>query len=104
MTDQEKNEVLAGFAGFSRGVASGWLAPAVEGKAWGPVALPDFMHSLDALNKWCFQKVRDEFGEEGWARVFKALSDSFLSLNPFGKKMAEACAEAILSLIGEDDG
>lgn len=123
-----KNEVLAKWAGFIEYNCPGW-----GHKTWGwpddPIppegqymirALPDLLHSLDALAEWCFPKLRElgihtRFKEIGgkvrdWEpigyRVF-CCTDSQEGTRKgeaIGTNLPEACAEAILSLIGEDDG
>ena len=64
--------------------------------------LPDFLHSLDAQAKWLWPKLTDtdlDLNLDDWATLWDAIETAVLSkLSP-----AEACAEAILSLIGEVD-
>ncbi len=108
MTDQEKNEVLARWAGFQKcdcgeehqGCGK-WWEP--DGDVVGLVVLSDFLHSLDAQAKWLWPKLTDANLEirPGWARALVAIETAtyrYQSDSP-----AEACAEAILSLIGEDE-
>ena len=61
---------------------------------------PDFIHSLDAQAKWLWPKLNLwEMGNESKDMTyFIAGSNLARAANP-----AEACAEAILSLIGEDE-
>jgi len=103
MTDQEKNEVLAKWAGFRYKLSASennhyWIGPngqTVDCDESGDALLPDLLHSLDAQAKWLWDKVRDmgRFNE-----VVAALLDAEYD----GEHKAEACAEAILSLIGEE--
>ena len=103
MTDQEKNEVLVRWLGWEQRphIEDGgcgcdycttlhWYTPDGQNPA-----LPDLLHSLDAQAKWLWDKVRDmgRFNE-----VVAALLDAEYD----GEHKAEACAEAILSLIGEE--
>ncbi len=109
MTDQEKNEVLAKWAGFTwdgfwldpNGFTFGapWPGPdeAIKESDWKVITGPDLLHSLDVQAKWLWDKVRD-MGRFNF--VVAALVDAEYD----GEHKAEACAEAILSLIGEDDG
>ena len=109
MTDQEKNEVLAKWSGFvdyggvavygpGDGSKKGWYDP--DGNALGFHAgnLPDLLHSLDAQAKWLwpkldYQKLEFEQGQwRAWVRWHSGEADS----------PAEACAEAVLSLIGSE--
>ncbi len=61
MTEQEDNELLARFAGFTLYQslpekwqdADGWIG-----------SLPDFLHSLDAQAKWLWPKLRRDFGDK----------------------------------------
>ncbi len=103
MTDQEKNEVLAKWLGWKQ-------KPHIEDRGCGcdycttlhwytpngaNPALPDFLRSVDALAKWCFPKLH-----------IVDLDRMFLSWVNHDKprpKFATHCAQAILSLIGEDD-
>ncbi len=100
MTDQEKNEVLARWCGFTDGHRvvdpSGddyfrWKDP--DGLSCHKH--PNFLHSLDALDKWCFPKLHAIDLE----RMF--LSWVWMEERP-RPPLAHHCAEAILSLIGEE--
>ena len=99
MTDPEKNEVLLKFAGFKDlsklGTPYPWDAP--DGSAVKEP--PDFLHSLDAQAKWLWPKLDspDQFGDKG--QLFSVLYSWLLA----GDLTPEACASAILSLIGEGD-
>ncbi len=110
MTDEENNEVLAKFAGIvhvSRpGEAPRWRCPDST-ILWDE---PDFLHSLDAQAKWLIPKTQD-MGYEMRVMGGKSGSDfHVMFVHPpegiiHGIKQAateaEARAEAILSLIGE---
>ena len=109
MTDQEKNEVLARWAGFTPGEckilccqAAHWLSP--DNTLWHGV-LPDFLHSLDAQAKWLWPKLEDwGIGLRGdGSRFFGYASLNGVEIQDSGTTPAEACAEAILSLIGKDN-
>ncbi|KKM27645.1 hypothetical protein LCGC14_1572710 [marine sediment metagenome] len=67
-------------------------------------ARPDLLHSLDALTEYVFPKVRAEFGTRDSGSLREAVVDAAFGWNPFRfkRRLAEACAEAILSLIGEE--
>lgn len=81
-------------------------------------APPDFLHSLDAQAKWLLPKLLpdyevqirwDTFGDvdfkQGWnAVIFGMNREHREDIVSHGETPAEACAEAMLSLIGEDDG
>ncbi len=107
MTDQEKNGVLAKFAGFthwddddpknpSRSGRVGWYLPDA-GTLASAVPLPDFLHSLDALFKWVMPEAIKRYGT---AKVYIALRDwAFRVMVTTEAPSPEACAEAILSLI-----
>ena len=113
MTDQEKNEALATFAGFAFGPESGW------GKCWTRedgqhYGLPDLLHSLDAQAKWLWPKLNKILKHDGWSASWTPWfpPERQWSVNIgrqgrdeeyFGATLAEACAEAILSLIGEGE-
>ena len=95
MTDAEKNAVLATRAGFD------YRPESSHGKFWvidgRHYVLPDFLHSLDAQVKWIIPEANREFGNLAVIEALERVVGD-VGLN------AEACAEAILSLIGEDDG
>ena len=106
MTDEEKNEVLAKWAGFTwdgfwidpNGFTFGapWPGPdeAIKESDWKVITGPDPLHSLDALDKWCFPKLRAIDLEQMF------LSWVWMEERP-RPPLAHHCAEAILSLIGE---
>ncbi len=113
MTDQEKNEVLAKWAGFAKIgyqntpdwiLADRWVYPNTDRRA----DLPDFLHSLDAQAKWLLPKLR------GYHITRDALTGGATEVTVWGETCigtsckaptpAEACAEAILSLIEKHDG
>ncbi len=94
MTDQENDGILAKWAGFTqtqRYAGLCWDTP--QGEALG-ISPPDFTHSLDAQAKWIIPKACYEYGD---IVVYELLSGLMLA----GEFTAEACAEAVLSLIGE---
>ncbi|KKL61208.1 hypothetical protein LCGC14_2197640 [marine sediment metagenome] len=120
MTDQEKNEALAKWVGFevcNEGYDC-WIEP-TERRHTGYV--PDFLHSLDAQAKWLWPKLNGD----GWfvnlmqsgdgsywkSRLWTPYSGTSkitlenIAAKPVrdGATAAEACAEAILSLIGGND-
>ena len=119
--DQEKNEVLAKWVGFTFDELSRmWLAP--DGSSPYPhFSAPDLLHSLDAQAKWLWPKLN----RDGWfvnlmqsgdgsywkARLWTPYSGTSeitlenIAAKPVrdGPTPAEACAEAILSLIGGND-
>ena len=99
MTDQEKNKVLARWAGFEPQASTdspNALAPDIywihreAQETFGD--LPDLLHSLDALFKWVVPQLE-------WAIRMEVLRGWIDSTHHTG----ESLAEAILSLIGEDD-
>ena len=100
MTDQEKNEVLLKFAGFRFHLSASenphyWTYPdgeVVDRDSFRHL-LPDLFHSLDAQAKWIIPKACYEYGD---IVVYGLLSGLMLA----GEFTGEACAGAILSLIG----
>ncbi|KKL61399.1 hypothetical protein LCGC14_2195690 [marine sediment metagenome] len=112
MTDQEKNEVLAKWAGFRYKLSASennhyWIGPngqTVDCDESGDALLPDLLHSLDAQAKWLWPKMGHIIFMYSEQNEFKATAGMY---NPDAEgtaqadNPAEACAEAILSLIGE---
>ena len=113
MTDQEKKEVLALWSSWSKNPATGfWHSPRgyvndidPDGP---PGMLPDFLHSLDALGKWCIPDIEHLFEIEwmpqigGWScRITTSTGTGYKPFYGRGTTMAEATAAAVLSLIGE---
>ena len=97
MTDQEKNEVLAKWRGFVAHFPGNECLEFWEDPDGNTIPdLPDLYHSLDAQAKWIIPKACYEYGD---IVVYELLSGLMLA----GEFTAEACAEAILSLIGEDE-
>ena len=92
-TDQEKKDVLHKFAGFNDAACS------IPGHLIYPDGCclpgPDLLHSLDAQAKWVWPKLTPEQLGALFVEIASALFDK--------RDPAEACAEAILSLIGEDE-
>ncbi len=94
----QKNSVLLDWAGFGYEGDKYWIYP--DGTRhfhnWVGDQLPiDLYHSLDALDKWCFPKLHAIDLE----RMF--LSWVWMEERP-RPPLAHHCAEAILSLIGEE--
>ncbi len=116
MTDQEKNEVLAKWAGFTekkfrapvcthKPRCTYWVDP--DGKDTRLLSdpngkrLPDFLHSLDVQAKWLWPKLGDwgMYKLENMV-VFAAFTkDHGDWVRKRATTPAEACAEAVLSLI-----
>ena len=117
MTDQEKNgrsiiqknSILLDWAGFAYEGDKYWIYP--DGTRhfhnWvGDQLMIDLYHSLDAQAKWLWPKLEDfdlTFSANGekdgyWASVLGKKGH----IDKFASTPAEVCAEAILSLIGED--
>ncbi len=92
MTDQEKNEALARWAGF-KGEGGEFCHIAPDGTEYA--YYPDFLHSLDAQAKWLWKEVTSRFGPDALSGIFNAVFFNHSSDMTF----AEACAEAILALI-----
>ncbi len=91
MTDDEKNEVLLRFAGFTYGLATDALWHYPDGGSCWPD--PPDTTDLTTLFKWCVPKL--------------ALPDRMAVMVKFameGRYTGEVLRDAILSLIGEDDG
>ncbi len=76
-------------------------------------SLPDLLHSLDAQAKWLVPKLNETLKHDGWSASWTPWfpPERQWSVNIgrqgrdeeyFGATLAEACAEAILSLIGEE--
>ncbi len=101
MSNQEKNELLAKWAGFTQGLHELTGVSVVKEPGGGILfggCLPDFLHSLDAQAKWVLPEVRRKYGV---AVLYRLLRDwvhaAYLAdIIP----SAEACTEAALSLIG----
>ena len=119
MTDAEKNEALARWAGFHWGwwhnvqtiqSEEGWRCPnnkPVIFEIGGNGELPDFLHSLDAQAKWLWPKLDYLDVEIDWVQkaycvaiIATAALDGEDQQGTSNDTPAEACAEAILSLIG----
>ena len=106
MTDQEKNEVLAKFAGFYPKVFTAssdeptetlWSDPL--DREWLMPKLPDLLHSLDALKQWIWPEVVRRFSAKKLHIILDLWVHDALEKGELPK--AEACAEAILSLVGD---
>ena len=119
------NEVLARWAGFTEKKfrapvciheprCTYWVDP--DGKDTRHLSdpngkrLPDLIHSLDALGLWSIPNIEHLFEIEwmpqigGWScRITITTGSGHKPFYGRGTTMAEACADAILSLIGEDD-
>ena len=101
MTDEEKNEVLLKFAGFTMAT---WddgepFAREYPDKAgFCHDGDPDLLHSLDALVKWCWPKVHASMTDVEFTVWLMKWIERVVG---WDEDPAEACAEAILSLIGE---
>ncbi len=107
MTDQEKNEALAKWAGFQ------WWEDGecyTIGNSTTVRELPDFLHSLDAQAKWLWPKLElDGYALQlylpvGYIEAFiSTRSAPHWQIRKGASSPAEACAEAILSLIGDGE-
>ncbi len=110
MTDQEKNgrsiiqknSILLDWAGFAYEGDKYWIYP--DGTRhfhnWvGDQLMIDLYHSLNAQSRWLWPKVFERHGPYQLGLVLLDIGSSVMDyVNP-----AVACAEAILSLIGEDE-
>ncbi len=120
MTDAEKNEVLAKFAGFRYKLSASennhyWIGPngqTVDCDESGDALLPDLLHSLDAQAKWLVPKLNETLKHDGWSASWTPwfpperqwgvnIGRRGRDEEYFGATLAEAFAEAILSLIGK---
>ena len=108
MTDEEKIEKLARWAGFTFNDDEDavWYTPGPDAHHWGRLP-PDFLHSLDAQDRWLLPKLDSILLASGMADQEGTIPSAFVWLNVVMKKRsgntrAEACADAVLSLIDED--
>ncbi len=118
MTDQEKTQILLKWARFQSYYKS--QAPEETGiEAWvqppdseRTIPIPDFLHSLDAQAKWLWPKLTSDKGytPDGILMWFECgtwlVEIWWMTRSGYegrGLTPAEACAEAILSLIGEEN-
>ena len=97
MTDQGKNEVLAKWAGFTYLCQAGFRKEFAmwEPPTGGMIELPDLLHSLDAQAKWLWPKLTR-------LQLFKMVTFWLYPEDGVERNPAEACAEAILILIGTE--
>ncbi len=124
MTDQEKKEVLARFAGFTEidlpmychdtaNDGDGWyVRPITVRPYWSHGnysyrELPDFLHSLDAQAKWLDPLLEYWALETGTDGISAYIIGPGAGLSSHKSAVAAtgalAKAEAILSLIGEEN-
>ena len=118
MTDQEKKDALLKFAGFTINEPSpdGATIPLWSWPDGKPLLEPepDLLHSLDAQAKWLWPKLThwlisttediDDVGGSYTAWVAMGTrGPQWKNEWANGDTPAEACAEATLSLIGEED-
>ena len=111
MTNEEKNEVLAKWAGFTwdgfwidpNGFTFGapWPGPdeAIKESDWKVITGPDLLHSLDVQAKWLWLEVVRRFSAKKLHIILDLWVHDALTKGEIPKP--EACAEAILSLVGE---
>ncbi|KKN62262.1 hypothetical protein LCGC14_0513990 [marine sediment metagenome] len=115
VSGREKNEVLLKFAGFqykkrrvqySGGRFTMWLWSYPGGRLMGQYeSPPNIYDSLDAQAEWLLSKLANytlqRMGEGAQATVIGIDAERWYEGD--GATPAEAFAEAILSLVGEDD-
>ncbi len=103
MVDQEKKDVLLKFAGFRVNESGkGWYYP--DG-SFSMETRPDLLHSLDAQAKWIDPKL-DNWSLSTYDTHVTAIVHCGTSMGTADApkdRPAEAKAEAILSLIGEQE-
>ncbi len=105
--NKKRNKILLEFVGFidyggevvfgpNDGTKKGWHYPNGDYLSMNPYDCPNLCGSLDAQAKWLWPKLTPEQLGALFVEIASALFDK--------RDPAEACAEAILSSIGEDDG
>ncbi len=102
MTDQEKKEVMAKWAGLTK---INYINQAVD--EYTVFEFPDLLHSLDAQAKWLDPKLNEVLADRGWTicvtpwkdPVYEVWLGARLDISSEDNDLAVAKAEAILVLI-----